>query len=92
MSIRRHSLLLAAVLGTLLQGCGTAPRFDKHFGTSLRTNLAAQVIDPAAGRNTNPARGVDGPAALAAQERYQRSFKENDAAASQPLITVSRGK
>lgn len=92
MSIRLYSLPLAAMLGILLQGCTTTPRFNDHFGDSVRANLAAQVIDPAASADTNPARGVDGPAALAAQERYQRSFKEQDSSANQPLITVSRGK
>ncbi|MGJ7915255.1 hypothetical protein ACI48D_07215 [Massilia sp. LXY-6] len=92
MSIRRHPLLLAAVLGTLLQGCSSSPRFNDHFGASVRANLAAQVIEPAAAANTNPAHGVDGTAALAAQERYQRSYKENDTSDSQPLISTSRGK
>ena len=50
------------------------------------------MITPAAGANTNPAHGVDGAAALAAQERYQRSFKEKDPSASQPMIVVSGGK
>lgn len=92
MSIRPHSLLPATVLLALLQGCSSTPRFDDHFGESVRANLASQVLTPGAAANTNPANGVDGTAALAAQERYQRSFKENDPAASQPLITVSRGK
>lgn len=92
MSTRRHPLLLAATLAALLQGCSSTPRFNNHFGASVRANLAAQVMDPAAAANTNPAHGVDGTAALAAQERYQRSFKEHDPHADQPLITVSRGK
>jgi type IV pilus biogenesis protein CpaD/CtpE len=92
MSIRRHPLLLAAALLALLQGCSSTPRFNDNFGASVRSNLAAQVLDPAAAANTNPVHGVDGPAALAAQERYQRSFKERDPAANQPLITVSRGQ
>lgn len=92
MSIRPHPLLLAAVLGALLQGCSSSPRFNDHFGASVRANLAAQVIDPAAAANANPPHGVDGTAALAAQERYQRSYKENDNSDSQPLITTSRGK
>jgi type IV pilus biogenesis protein CpaD/CtpE len=92
MSIRRHPLLLAAIMGTLLQGCSSTPRFNDQFGASVRANLAAQVIEPAAAANTNPASGLDGTAALAAQERYQRSFKEAELSASQPLITASRGK
>jgi type IV pilus biogenesis protein CpaD/CtpE len=80
------------MLGVLLQGCSSTPRFNDHFGASVRANLAAQVIEPAAAANTNPVHGVDGTAALAAQERYQRSFKETDPGASQPLITVGRAK
>ena len=92
MPIRRHPLLLAITLIVLLQGCSSTPRFNHHFGASVRANVAAQVLDPTAAANTNPVHGVDGTAALAAQERYQRSFKEKDANASQPLITVSHGK
>jgi len=92
MSVRRHPLLLGATLLVLLQGCSSTPRFNGHFGASVRANLTAQLNDPAAAANTNPAHGVDGTAALAAQERYQRSFKEHDPNANQPLITVSRGK
>jgi hypothetical protein len=52
----------------------------------VHANLAAQVLDPAAAVNTNPAAGVDGAAARAAQERYQRSFKEPDNNDSQPMV------
>jgi outer membrane murein-binding lipoprotein Lpp len=88
MAISRNRLAAAAAVlaGLLLQGCSATPRFEDHFGASVRANLAAQVIDPAAAANANPASGMDGAAALAARERYQRSFKETDHAASQPMI------
>ena len=77
----------------LLQGCSTAPRFEKNFGMAVRANLAAQTVDPRAAANTNPANGIDGPAARAAHERYQRSFIQPDAAASAPLLnTLGGGK
>jgi outer membrane murein-binding lipoprotein Lpp len=87
MVITRNRLAAAAAVlaGLLLQGCSATPRFDRQFGASMRANLAAQVIDPAAAANANPASGLDGTAALAARERYQRSFKETDHA-GQPLI------
>ena len=53
----------------LLQGCSTAPRFEKNFGTAVRANLAVQTVDPRAASNTNPASGIDGPAARAAPAR-----------------------
>ena len=82
---------IAALL--LLQGCSSAPRFEKSFGTAVRANLAAQTVDPRAAANTNPAKGIDGPAALAAHENYQRSFAQPDSAASTPMLnTVGSGR
>lgn len=74
----RLAAAAAALAALLLQGCSATPHFEDNFGAALRANLAAQVIDPAAAANANPASGVDGTAALAARERYQRSFKEAD--------------
>ena len=82
---------IAALL--LLQGCATAPRFEKSFGSSVRANLAAQTIDPRGAANANPATGIDGPAARAAHERYQQSFVQPDSAAKAPLLnTLGSGK
>jgi type IV pilus biogenesis protein CpaD/CtpE len=87
MSIRHHSLVLVSVLGALLQGCSSTPRFNDSFGASVRANLAAQVIDPAAAANGNPATGVDGAAARAAQERYQHSFVDSASAGDRALVS-----
>jgi type IV pilus biogenesis protein CpaD/CtpE len=92
MSTRRNALVLVSLLGALLQGCSSTPRFEDHFGTSVRANLAAQVIDPAAAANTNPASGVDGAAARAAQERYQRSFNETRSGDDHALVAGSGSK
>jgi type IV pilus biogenesis protein CpaD/CtpE len=77
---------IAALL--LLQGCSSAPRFEKNFGAAVRANLAAQTINPRGAANTNPATGIDGPAARAAHERYQRSFTQPDSAVSAPLLNT----
>lgn len=87
MVTRRDPLVLVMLVGALLQGCSGTPRFNDHFGSALRTNLSAQVIDPAAAANANPVIGVDGAAAHAAYERYQRSFKEPDANANRSLVS-----
>ncbi|MFB9244896.1 hypothetical protein IV454_09235 [Massilia antarctica] len=63
--------LLALTAG--LGGCSSTPRWDARFGQAVRSALAAQVIDPAAVRNTRPVTGLDGKTAAAAQERYQHS-------------------
>lgn len=71
-----------------LQGCvSPTPHWDARFGAANRANLAAQAIDPAAA-NANPASGIDGRAARAAYERYQRSFVE----AGQPPAALVRDR
>lgn len=76
MAIRCKRIACAALSGMLLYGCDTTPRFNEHFGTAVRANLAAQVLDPAAAANTNPAAGMEGAAAIISHERYENSFKE----------------
>ncbi len=66
----------AALAGMLLYGCDTTPRFNENFGTAVRANVAAQVLDPAAAANTDPAAGMEGAAAVISHERYENSFKE----------------
>lgn len=85
MAIRYERMACVALSGMLLYGCSTAPRFDENFGTSVRANAAAQVLDPAAAANTNPAAGMDGRAAAIAHGRYQDSFKATEPPV-QPLI------
>ncbi len=73
---RLHGYIAASVpLVVLLNACApTTPRWDSGFGNAVRASVAAQVIDPAAVRNTTPPAGIDGRAAVAAQQRYQLSF------------------
>ena len=80
----------AALAGMLLSGCSTTPRFNEHFGQSVRANVAAQVLDPAAVANTNPATGMEGAAAAIAHERYQSSFKEPEKPV-RPLVISGAG-
>jgi type IV pilus biogenesis protein CpaD/CtpE len=91
MSIRRCSLVLVSLLGAL-QGCSSAPRFNHNFGASVRANLSAQVINPAAAANADPVSGMDGAAARAAQERYQRSFNEPGSGGGEQLVGGSASK
>ena len=65
------SLLASTVL---LGACSSTPHWDASFGKSLRGTLAAQAIDPGAGRANRPVNGLDGKSAAAAHERYQRSL------------------
>lgn len=67
----RIACLLAVSLS--LGACSSTPHWDARFGQSLRSALAAQVIDPGAARADASVNGLDGKAAAAAHERYQRS-------------------
>jgi type IV pilus biogenesis protein CpaD/CtpE len=90
MTIRTIAAIVALVL---LQGCSTAPHFQKGFGKAVRANLAAQTVDPRGAANTNPALGIDGPAARAAHQRYQQSFVQPETATNAPLLnTLGSGK
>lgn len=65
----------------------TTPHWDGQFGSSARIALAQQIIDPKAGRNTDPVAGMDGQAAHGAYERYQRSF--SGSAPQAPVFMIS---
>ena len=92
MAIRCKRMACAALSGMLLYGCGTTPRLNEHFGAAVRANVAAQVIDPAAAANTNPAAGMEGKAAALAHERYQNSFKEPETPVRSLVISGAGGK
>lgn len=71
----RFFFLSCALLALLASsGCGTTPRLDRDFGRSVAALRAQQVADPQAALNRNPVAGMDGKAANAAYEAYQKSF------------------
>ncbi|NYE62991.1 hypothetical protein FHW58_004213 [Duganella sp. 1224] len=71
----RHLLILLAA-GMLSACAQTTPQWDSRFGVDTRATLALQIAVPAAGRNTDPVAGMDGHAARAAYERYQKAGGE----------------
>lgn len=77
-NIRPRLLLTALVLGGAAQlaGCGsTTPELDARFGDAVRAAREAQTLNPGASANKDPVLGLDGKAAVHAQERYEDSFK-----------------
>ncbi|MPV54977.1 hypothetical protein CFB46_33595 [Burkholderia sp. HI2761] len=73
--VRRAAL--AVPLAFALAGCmSSTPVWDSRFGDSVRTVMQAQIIDPHAGEHTASASGVDGSAAAAALDNYDKSFKQ----------------
>jgi hypothetical protein len=88
--MRPHVLLFAA-LALLLSACGTTPNLDREFGHSMHLLQAQQIIDADAGRKRRPAaNGLDGQAAAAAYDNYQRSFSTKEE--SSDNFTIGVGK
>lgn len=67
----------AAALLAALAGCASStPEYDARFGEAVRQLRQAQVVNPQAGENADPVRGLDGTAAYEAMQRYRHSFRE----------------
>ncbi|AOJ82877.1 MULTISPECIES: hypothetical protein [Burkholderia] len=86
-------LVLAASLAASLGGCMTStPVWDSRFGDSVRTVMQAQIIDPHAAEHAKSAAGVDGRAAAAALDNYDRSFQQIEPTPNAFVIGVGGGK
>lgn len=68
----------AALFALSLSACAN-PALEQQAagGQSVRAAIAAQIISPESVRNTNPVKGIDGAAALQAQQKYEKSFKQS---------------
>lgn len=77
MSSRFISGLTAVLAASLLAACATptTPALDARFGDAVRAARERQTVDPAAGARADPVSGIDGKAAVHAQDRYHESFK-----------------
>jgi len=79
-------LLLAIVpLAACVQ---TTPRWDSQFGQSVRTAIASQTMRADAGANRDPVVGIDGKAALGAQQRYEKGFAQPEPPPASILINT----
>ncbi len=59
-----------------LAGCSTVtPHYDARFGDAVRAAKQKMIIDPNAGKNPDPAAGMDGKSARETVIRYQESYK-----------------
>lgn len=58
-----------------LSACvATTPHWDAQFGASVKSAVSQQTCNPEAVRNTDPVAGLDGRAAGAVLERYEKTF------------------
>lgn len=94
MKIQRLAFRLALVAGAcaVLNGClSTTPMWDRTFGNSVNQITAMQVLNPNASQNADPVTGMDGVAATAAQQNYEKSFTAPPAPTNMFTIGVSGG-
>ena len=82
----------ALAAGMLLAGCAASrtPRLDSQFGDAVRIAFAQQRLHAVA--VAAPPDGIDGAAAAATQQRYQKSFNEPAPQQSPFVIGVSGSK
>ena len=64
------------IIALILAGCAGPGRVERDFGTSHRLQVYNQVQNPDAERNLTPVEGMDGRAAGAAVEKYEKGFEK----------------
>lgn len=75
MTRRLTAALIMVAIATAGCAGSSTPLLDAKFGDSVRAARESQTLNPAASANQDPVLGIDGKAAVQAQERYQDSFK-----------------
>jgi len=81
---------LACAAAAALGACAPAEtQTDLAFGDSVRAAVAAQTLHPQASRNMTPPAGMDGRAARATVDRYEKSFESPPAPLN--VFTIGMG-
>lgn len=89
--LSKAGFLIAAM--SVLSACApTTPHWDGTFGDTVRMAVAQQTLNPDASRNTDPVSGMDGSAAHAVMDRYQKSFAEPEPQPNVFTIGVGGGQ
>jgi hypothetical protein len=79
------------LLPLALGGCmATTPNIDAHLGEATTDMRNAQIMNPGASRNMAVPSGLDGAAAKAGYDRYQKSFKAPEKTTNSFTIGVSQ--
>jgi hypothetical protein len=93
----RKTAAATLCLAALLMGGCAEPRIggnsltDQTFGNAVRAAQAQQTLNPEASRNSAAPQGMDGPAAKATIDRYQKSFETPSAPVNVYTIGVGSG-
>lgn len=84
-----HRAISVLALTLLLCACSTTPHLDRDFGSSVAALRLQQSVHAQSPLNRDPVAGMDGQAASAAYDSYQKSFS---APAPQPAaLTIGVG-
>ncbi len=83
-------------LGLILPGCCCGniecpTALQRDYGRSVRNNNAAQVLNPAAGFDTRPPVGQSPTVAVNSQDRFDKTFKREEAAPPTMNLNVLGG-
>lgn len=79
------------VVTLALLGCSTLPTaLERDYGTSLKLAKFNQILNPEAEKNLEPVTGMNGVGAQGAIEKYQKGFKEKEAAPTY-VFSISTG-
>lgn len=81
--LTKYVILIGLIASlSIFSACqGTVPwqnesLLDKNWGTSFKSAINNQTLNPGAGKNLNPVTGLDGEAADNNMEKYREGFKE----------------
>lgn len=86
--MRKLFLLLSiTVLIVALAGCAQS-RLEMDYGTSHKLAIHNQTLNPGAEKNLAPVEGMDGKAAQATVDKYEKGFEKTPPA---PTYTFSVG-
>ena len=85
-------IITLCLLGLFAAGCAeNRYRQEAGFGDSVRAATARQIVDPDASRKAPKPDGMDGAAAKATMDRYQKSFETPPPPANVFTIGVGSG-
>lgn len=76
MDKRKLAIASVGLVALLVAGCAeNRYREEEGFGDAVRAAKARQIINPDASRNTARPDGMDGIAAKATMDRYEKSYE-----------------
>jgi hypothetical protein len=87
--MKRFFLVLSGLffLATILGGCASS-RLQMDYGTSYQLQKFNQIANQEAGKKIEPAEGMDGQAAQATKDKYQKGFEKESLP---PVYSLSIG-